>query len=148
MAHNRAGVIALVVAVCLGFSLGRCGSDDPEVKVVEKTRFVKVPVVKTHVEYRDKFVPLPSACTDAVAALSKVESSTGALTKNAGIIADALNELGLGYATNDVHTVNKALDVIGPAKSALENAANTKSETIDDISTLISRCQKEVADGP
>jgi hypothetical protein len=144
MAGNRAAVVLLAGAVCLGFSLGRCGGPEQ----VPHTRIVTVPTVKTHVEYRDRYFNLPDSCTRAVKALGDVTKENGHTTESAGVILDALDSLGQGRATGDIQSVNKAIDKIRPAQIELATASNDHSDLQQRITVLISRCEKEVKAGP
>lgn len=146
MTSNRTKFFIVVGVLGLGISMGRCGAG--EVETVTKVRIVKVPTVKTHVEYRDRYVKLPESCTEAAKLLTEDTKDNGTMTEAAGQIVDALSKLGLGKVQQDIQAINKSTETINAAKSRLDLAATDNSKATGRITAAISRCQKEVNDGP
>lgn len=136
----RGAIILLAGVAAISWGVGRASA--PE--AVPHTRIVKVPIVKTHVETKEVYRPLPKSCTEAIDRLKVVVKYDDDLTANAGEVLDALSDLGRGDAMKDVALVNKATDRIIVAQSALASAANHKTEEEQRLSESISACSKEV----
>jgi hypothetical protein len=146
MASGGGFILFTVGALCLGFAVGKSADPQPEVKT--QVKIVKVPTVKTHVEYRDRYEPMPESCTEAIATLTEVGQNNSAMTGAAGTILDALGDLGLSSAQPGIHDVNEVTERIMAAKDKLDSASIREQETARLVTAKVTACQKEVAEGP
>lgn len=146
MASGGGFIFFTIGALCLGFAVGKSGEPKPEVKT--QVKIVSVPTVKTHVEYRDRFRPMPQSCIEAIDMLAKVGENNSDMTSSAGKILDGLGDLGLGTVQPDVHDINKVTETIMAAKDKLDSASIREQETARLVTAKITACEKEVADGP
>lgn len=149
MTSPRTRVIVVVGVLCLGISFGRWSTGgQPPPKVETKVLIVKVPVVKTHIEYRDKYVGLPDHCKTVVSLLSKGTVNDGAISLSSGQILDALADLGKADAMHSTFEVNDAITRIRAAQDTLDNNVLEKAAAKDALVSALKSCEQEVNDGP
>lgn len=140
---NPAKFLFFAVALGVAYSLGSCGE---HVEVKTETRFVKVPVVKTHVEYKDKMLPYPESCTEALAAAERITANDAEQTKAVGEILLALQDLGSAAAFDDVAKINETTEIVRKEGGTLNDTVLERNTAINTFETYLLKCQQEIAD--
>lgn len=137
-----AAVFGTVVVLALGFSLGRCGSDDTE--TITETKFVKVPVVKTHVVTKEVYGKLPQSCIDAAEEVQTIMAEDEKQTEAAGDLLLLAEDLATATAFTDINTVNKLIEGIREERDILNETVVNRAESVKRFNTLMSACETEV----
>lgn len=132
---RRAAWIGAGFACILGFGIGN--STDP----APKTEVVRVPQVKTHIEYRDKEIvkPWPESCKRAAQLIQDSTANDSAITGSAGEILLALDKLARVGAT-DPMSVNPTIEEVRAAKNTLDGAVVDREELLSTAKINIEKC--------
>lgn len=138
---NPAKVLVFVVALGVAYSLGSCGE---QVETKTEVKVVKVPVVKTHVEYKETPLPYPESCTDALEASSRITANDGVQTAAVGEILLALQDMGTAAAFNDVQKVNELVSIVRKQGGILNTSVQERTAAINTFETYLAKCQTEM----
>jgi hypothetical protein len=136
--------LAFGAALVVGIMLGMATNDGP-VETKTEVKVIEVPTVKTKVEYRDKMVPWPSECSDALDALPKIIEGDAAQTAAVGKVLLALQELSTASAFNDTNAVNEAIAVVRKEKGVLSATIADRSSAITVYEVFLSKCEAAIA---
>jgi hypothetical protein len=135
-----ARIIAGLVVLALGYSLGSCGNDVETVTKTE-TKIIRVPEVVTHVEYKDKAVPLPEACYTAAEVLPRISEGDATQTAAVGEILLALQDMGRAAAMNDVHEVNRLTEVVREEGYKLNTSVLDRNQAMSTFNSYLKQCE-------
>jgi hypothetical protein len=137
-------LVATAVLLAVGFTMGQCSA--PETK--EVTKYVTVPVIKTHVETKEVYGELPQSCKDAAAVAPLIMAEDEKQTAAAGELLLLSEQLSSATAFTDTSAVNTLIEGIDEQKEILADSINTRAEVVNRFTALFSKCETEVNDGP
>ncbi|HEY6021851.1 MAG TPA: hypothetical protein VIY48_18900 [Candidatus Paceibacterota bacterium] len=131
---------ALILAACaffVGFGGGSNAQPPPETKII------KVPTVETRIETKEVPAPLPEACKQAIDAMEALSKNDATITKNAGKVQLASQNLTTASAMRDIPAMNEQVEIIRAANSALSEAILTRNQLFLDAQRYTETCQTE-----
>lgn len=132
---GRAAWVGAGLIFLAGVGIGSATDPAPEVKVV------RVPEVKTRIEYRDPpdTVVWPESCTRAAALLDESFDSDSLITGSAGAILLSLQDLARESVINPVK-VNPVIEEVRAEKSTLDEAVIDREEIISTAEFEVQNC--------
>lgn len=135
-----AKIIAGLVVLALGYSLGSCGNDVETVTKTE-TKIIRIPEVVTHVEYKDKYAPMPEACYTAVEVLPSISRGDAIQTAAVGEILLALQDMGRAAAMNDVHEVNRLTEIVREEGYKINTSVLDRNQAMSTFNSYLKQCE-------
>jgi len=139
-----ARVFGVLVVLAIGYSLGSCGSDTPKTVTKTEIKVVEVPTVKTRIEYRDKVIPYPDSCNTAVEQLSRIHEEDAVQTKAVGEILLALQEMGTAAAFNDIHEVNRLVEIVREEGSKINATVLERNKAMITFKSYLTQCETAI----
>lgn len=138
-----ARVLGAVVVLALGYSLGSCG-DDTVVETRHETKVIKVPTVETHIEYRDKILPLPESCKSALDVLPRIMEGDAEQTAAVGKILLALQDLGTAAAFDDLAKINEMVTVVRKERSTISGTVGDRTNATNTFNDYLKQCEDAI----
>lgn len=139
MAAPKGALILAGIAFCVGIGLGHNSAEVPPARVV------KVPTVKTHVEYRDKPTPLPQSCREAVQLTLASTTADDDIAAGSGKMQLAMSDVLKNTGNRDMPALTKAMEQVMASKNLVDNGVVDKSEIVSRLTDALARCKDEVS---
>jgi hypothetical protein len=90
--------------------------------------------------------PLPESCQHAISLLPPIIAESDRQTNAAGAILLALTDLGSGSFSQDIHQINRAVEVLRKNKDRLGSATIHQHEALTNFQHALEVCNDDLGD--
>jgi len=133
-----------VVAVSVGWSLGNEANVDAKIVTETETKIVEVPTVRTKTVYVDKAAVLPENCYEAIEQLPRMIEGDKIQTAAVGTILLALQDAGTAAAFNDIHEINRLVEIVRAEGGKLDASVIDRQRAVITFESYLGKCEADI----